>query len=395
MLPYIIMGVGMAAWARAAGNAEKRRMQAAVAEIASTTSPETPTSSDPMKDLLQIDPIELEVGYALIPLVDERQGGDLLDRISMLRKQAAIELGILIPPVRIRDDIRLPSNEYVIKLRGSEMARAEVMPRFLMALNTGGVISPIEGIDAIDPSFGMPARWIPGNRRGDAEAYGYVVVEPSTVVATHLMEVLKANAADLLGRQDVQEMVETLKKTHPALIEDIVPGKVSLGTLHRVLQRLLRERVPIRDLVTILEALGDAADTTKDPEALTEQVRRSMTNVIARMYAEPDGSVRGITIGPKLEQALTGLFSPRTGTQGLQLLNPDSLASLLRELNQMSSINAVEGRPVPLVASPSLRVGVRRLIEPVLPSLPVISLAELPASVNLNNVGTWELPYAA
>jgi len=394
MLPFFALGGGMAALARAAGNAEKRRAQAAVTDIA-TNNVETPTSTDPMKDLLQIDPIELEVGYALIPLVDERQGGDLLDRISMLRKQAAVELGILIPPVRIRDDIRLPSNEYIIKLRGSEMARAEVMPRFLMALNTGSVIAPIEGIDAVDPSFGMPARWIPTNRRADAEAYGYVVVEPSTVVATHLMEVLKANAADLLGRQDVQEMVETLKKTHPALIDDIIPSKVSLGTLHRVLQRLLRERVPIRDLVTILEALGDAADSTKDPEALTEQVRRALTNVIARMYAESDGSVRGITIGPKLEQSLMGLFSPRSGQPGLQLLNPDSLAALLRDLNMMSSANAVEGRPVPLVASPSLRVGVRRLIEPVLPSLPVISLAELPPAVNLTTVATWELPHAA
>jgi flagellar biosynthesis protein FlhA len=396
MLPFIVLGGGMAALANAAAKAEKRRQQAAVAEISAAPA-DAPASNDPMKDLLQIDPIELEVGYALIPLVDERQGGDLLDRISMLRKQAAVELGILIPPVRIRDDIRLPSNEYVIKLRGSEMARAEVMPRFLMALNTGGVISPMEGIDAVDPSFGMPARWIPANRRSDAEAYGYVVVEPSTVVATHLMEVLKANAADLLGRQDVQEMVETLKKTHPALIEDIIPSKVSLGTLHRVLQRLLRERVPIRDLVTILEALGDSADTIKDPEALTENVRRSLTNVIARLYAEPDGSVRGITIGPKLEQSLTGLFSPRAGQQqqGLQLLNPDSLAALLRDLNNMSSAHAVEGRPVPLVASPSLRVGVRRLIEPVLPSLPVISLAELPPSVNLNSIAMWELPYAA
>jgi len=390
-LPFFVLGGGLAGLARLAETSQKKQAQLITAAVNAPVV-ETPTSTDPMKDLLQIDPIELEVGYALIPLVDEKQGGDLLDRISMLRKQAAVELGILIPPVRIRDDIRLPSNEYVIKLRGSEMARAEVMPRFLMALNTGGVVSPIEGMDAVDPSFGMPARWIPAARRADAEAYGYVVVEPSTVVATHLMEVLKANAAELLGRQDVQEMVETLKKTHPALVDDIVPAKVSLGVLHRVLQRLLRERVPIRDLVTILEALGDSAETTKDPEALTEQVRRSLTNVIARLYAEPDGSVRGLSIGPRLEQALMGLFSPRANQSGLHLLTPDSLANLLRELNALSSANAMEGRLVPLVTPPSLRVGVRRLIEPVLPSLPVISLAELPPSVTLNSVGTWELP---
>ena len=394
MLPFLSLACVLGLLARAASAAEKRRDASAVLAL-NPPKAETPTSTDPMKDLLQIDPIELEVGYALIPLVDERQGGDLLDRISMLRKQAAVELGILIPPVRIRDDIRLPSNEYVIKLRGSEMARGEVMPRFLMALNTGTVLSPIEGIDAVDPSFGMPARWIATNRRADAEAYGYVVVEPSTVVATHLMEVLKSNAAELLGRQDVQEMVETLKKTHPALVDDIVPSKISLGTLHRVLQRLLRERIPIRDLVTILEALGDSADTTKDPEALTEHVRRSLSNVIARLYSEPDSSVRGITMGPRLEQALTGLFSPRTAQPGGSLLNPDTLARMLRDLNEMSQAHSQEGRPIPLVTPPSLRVGVRRLIEPVLPSLPVISLAELPTAVNLHSVGLWEMQHAA
>ena len=394
MLPFLSLACILGMLARTASAAEKKRAATAVSALTAPKS-ESPTSTDPMKDLLQIDPIELEVGYALIPLVDERQGGDLLDRISMLRKQAAVELGILIPPVRIRDDIRLPSNEYVIKLRGSEMARGEVMPRFLMALNTGAVISPIEGIDAVDPSFGMPARWIATNRRADAEAYGYVVVEPSTVVATHLMEVLKANAAELLGRQDVQEMVETLKKTHPALVDDIVPTKISLGTLHRVLQRLLRERIPIRDLVTILEALGDSADTTKDPEALTEHVRRSLSNVIARLYAEPDSSVRGITMGPRLEQALTGLFSPRTAQPGVSMLNPDALARMLRDLNEMSQAYSTEGRPIPLVTPPSLRVGVRRLIEPVLPALPVISLAELPTAVNLHSVGMWEMANAA
>jgi flagellar biosynthesis protein FlhA len=347
-----------------------------------------------MKDLLQLDPIELEMGYALIPLVDEKQGGDLLERISLLRKQSALELGILIPPIRIRDDIRLPSNEYLIKLRGSEIARAEVMPRFLMALDTGGVVQEIDGMETVDPSFGMPARWIAGTRRQEAETYGYVVVEPTTVVATHLIEVLKANAADLLGRQDVQEMVETLKRTHPALVEEVLPNKLSLGILHRVLQRLLRERVPIRDLVTILEALGDAADQTKDPEHLCEHARKALANVIARLYADPSGVVRGITVGPRLEQALTGLFSPRgmqANQQAMQLLSADGLAALLRELNDLALGQSYDGRPLPLIVPPSLRVGVRRLIEPVLPALPVVSLAELPAQVTLQSAGQWDM----
>ncbi len=392
MFPFIALAGGCALLARNAGKNETNRAELAVIENAPAV--EVPAPSDPMRDLLQIDPIELEVGYALIPLVDEGQGGDLLERISLLRKQAAMEMGILVPPIRIRDDIRLPANEYVIKLRGSEVARGEVLPRFLMALNTGGVVMELDGLETVDPSFGMPARWISSARRTEAEAVGYVVVEPTTVVATHLMETLKTSASDLLGRQEVQEMVETLKKTHPALVEEIIPGKVSLSVLHRVLQRLLRERVPIRDLVTILEALGDGADTTKDPEALTEFVRKSLTNVIARMFADASGTVRGITIGARLESALLGLFSPRAAAAGVPLLTPDTLAAMLRDLNHLATTYAVDGRPLPLITPPSLRVGVRRLIEPVLPTLPVVSLAELPAAITLSSVATWEMSHA-
>ncbi|HEY0931122.1 MAG TPA: flagellar biosynthesis protein FlhA [Gemmatimonas sp.] len=390
MFPFIAMAAGAAALARTATKAETRRL-----ELATISAPveveELPPPPDPMRDLLQIDPIELEVGYALIPLIDESQGGDLLERISLLRKQAALELGILIPAIRIRDDIRLPANEYVIKLRGSEVARAEVLPRFLMALNTGSVVAEIDGMETVDPSFGMPARWVASARRTEAEALGYVVVEPTTVVATHLLETLKGSASELLGRQEVQEMVETLKKSHPALVEEIIPGKVSLSVLHRVLQRLLRERVPIRDLVTILEALGDGAESTRDPEALTEVARRALTNVIARLFADQTGTVRGITIGGRLESALVGLFSPRSSQPNAPMLTPESLAGMLRDLNHLATTYAVDGRPLPLITPPSLRVGVRRLIEPVLPSLPVVSLAELPAQITLSSVATWEM----
>ena len=392
MFPFVSLAAGAAVLARLSGQAETRRNDLALVS-APTQEVEAPAAVDPMRDLLQIDPIELEVGYALIPLIDESQGGDLLERISLLRKQAAIELGILVPPIRIRDDIRLPANEYVIKLRGSEVARAEVLPRFMMALNTGGVMAEIDGMESVDPSFGMPARWIAGARRTEAEALGYIVVEPTTVVATHLLETLKASASELLGRQEVQEMVETLKKTHPALVEEIIPNKVSLSVLHRVLQRLLRERVPIRDLVTILEALGDGAESTKDPEALTEVVRKSLTNVIARLFADSTGVVRGITIGGRLESALLGLFSPRSAQPTAPLLTPESLAGMLRDLNHLATTYAIDGRPLPLITPPSLRIGVRRLIEPVLPSLPVVSLAELPAAITLSSVATWEMPH--
>ena len=392
-MPFLVLGGGMALLGRLSQSAaDQRLLDAELPEVA----PAAPGAlQNPMTDLLQIDPIELEVGYALIPLVDESQGGDLLSRISLLRKQAALELGVLIPSIRIRDDVRLPANEYIIKLRGSEVARAEVLPRFFLALDTGGVIQAIEGMETIDPSFGMPARWIAPGRKAEAEALGYIVVEPTTMVATHLMETLKANAAELLGRQDVQEMVDTLKKSHPALVEDLIPNKVSLGVLHRVLQRLLRERVPIRDLVTILEALGDTSDQTKDPEQLTEHVRRSLSNVIAHQYMDEAGSVRGITLGARLEASLMGLFSPRSSLPGSALLTPDLLAGLLRELNTLAAAGAADGRSVPLVVPPGLRIGIRRLIEPVMPALPVVSLAELPATVQLTSVGHWEMKHAA
>jgi len=387
-VPFLALGGGLALLGRVASTAEKTRLakDAAAVEAAQPVAP----VADPMTDLLQIDPIELEVGYALIPLVDEKQGGDLLERISMLRKQAAQELGILVPAIRIRDDIRLPANEYIVKLRGTETARGEVMPRFLLALDTGRVLGRIEGIDTIDPSFGMPAKWISAGKRVEAESLGYIVVEPPTVIATHLMEKLKSNAADLLGRQDVQEMVDTLKKTHPALVDDVIPSKLTLGVLHRVLQRLLKERVPIRDLVTILEAVADAADQTKDPEVLTEHARRALTNTIAHLHMDENGVVRGITVGAKLEMALLGLFSPRANQNPATMLTPDSLGALLRDLDQMATTNTIDGRPVPLLVPPSLRVGIRRLVEPVLPNLPVVSLAELPPYVKLAGVATWE-----
>jgi len=388
MLPFFALGGGAVLLARASSASEQRRL--AAAEIG-TLDPVAPAEDNPVRELLQIDPLELEVGYALISLIDTSQGGDVLERISLLRRQAALELGILIPPIRVRDDMRLSPNEYIIKLRGAEIGRAEVMPRFLLALDTGTVTRTVEGIDTVDPSFGMPARWIASTRRAEAEAGGYVVVEPGTVVATHLMEMLKEHAADLLGRQDVQEMVDTLRKSHPALVDEVVPTKISLGTLQRVLQRLLRERVPIRDLVSILEALGDAAETTKDPEALAEHVRRSLANLIARLHLDASGSIRGITLGPRLEASLTTLFSPRAGQAGIAgLLTPDSLSTSLQELVRLAQTHSSEGQMPPLITPPQLRVGVRRLVEPVLPNLPIISLAELPAQVNLHAIATWE-----
>lgn len=391
-LPFLLLAAGAALSARASKEQEDRDAAAVTAAAEVETLPTEQTNA--VQDLLQIDPVEVEVGYALIPLIDEARGGDLLERIRLLRKQAAQELGILIPPIRIRDDVRLQSNEYIVKIRGVESGRAEVMPRLLLALDTGSTLREIEGVETVDPSFGMPARWIAPGLRVDAEGAGYVVVEPSTVVATHLMESLKRHAADLLGRQDVQEMVDMLKASHPALIEEVVPAKVPLGVLHRVLQRLLKEGIPIRNLVTILETLADASEHTKDPEALTEYARRALSNVIWELHQGDDGVVRAITVGPRLEAELMRLFSPRSSLDNTDSLNPDRLTALLARLERLHKTHG-EGGPLPIVTPPGLRLGVRRLVEPVFPHIPVVSLAELPPHVDLKGIASWELDNAA
>lgn len=387
--PFLLLS---AACGGAAFMIQNREEPEPALEIGTATGTDVAPRESPVQELLQLDPVELEVGYGLIPLVDQAQGGDLLERVRLLRKQAALELGLLIPPIRIRDDVDLAPGEYVIRVRGSEVSRGELMQRRLLALDTGTVTMVVDGVETRDPSFGLPARWIPEGNRAEAEARGWMVVDSGAVLSTHLMETLKGHAAELLGRQDVQEMIDTLKVTQPALVDEVVPARVSLSLVHRVLQRLLKERVPIRDLVTILEAMADHADTAKDPESLTEYVRRARGHVIAEPYTDATGVLRGITIGPRLEAALMGFFSPRARTG--EPLGPQALSEALRSLDTLSRDLNSGGQTTPLITPPSLRVGVRRLLEPVLPNLPVVSLAELPAQANLTSLATWELNHA-
>ncbi len=393
-LPFIALAgvTGTVAWFshnRAAEAADASSTPAAASKEASAPEP-----GAQVKDLLAVEPLELEIGYALVPLVDETQKGDLLQRIGIMRKQVAIELGIVVPPARIRDNIQLPATEYAIKLRGIRVASGEVMPRYLLALNVSGSAMPLDGVQTIDPSFGIPAVWIAPERRLEAEASGYSVVEAQTVLSTHLMETIKRHAAELLTRQNVRELLDGLKETHPALVED-ASQKLSLGVLHRVLQRLLKEGVPVRDLVSILEALSDAAEQTKDADQLTEYVRRALAGVIVQLHDEGDGSVRGITIGPRLETALMGLFSARPTRDTVRALEPDDVAAMLRSLGELIEHTKRDGQVRPLITPPALRVGIRRLVEPIMPRLPVISLGELPAQTPVHSLATWELSRAA
>jgi len=390
MLPFLALAVVSAGVAYAIRG---RRAEPAVAAGPAVAEAEFPTGMPPLLELLAVEPLEAEIGYALVPLVDETQQGDLLQRVRVMRKQLAFELGMMVPAVRIRDNIQLLSNEYVIRLRGARVAGGALMPRQLLALDTSGTATPIEGTATTDPSFGLPAVWIAPDQRGQAEAAGYNVVEPQTVLSTHLMETIRDHASELLSRQNTREMLDELKGTHPALVEDVVPNKLSLGVVHRVLQRLLREGLPIRDLVSILEALSDAAEQTKDPEVLTEHVRRSLSTVIVQMLGGGETPIRAITVGPRLEVGLMQLFSPR-GREGQRTLDPEELTSALHSLHRIAESSRRDGQLPPLVTPPGLRVGIRRLVEPILPRLPVISLGELPAQTPIQNISTWELTRA-
>lgn len=391
-LPFLTLALGcggLAWWLK--GQAAKA---AADAEVEPMDVAPTSSSQPALSEVLAVEPLELEVGYGLIPLVDEAQGGDLLQRIGILRKQLAFELGILVPAVRIRDNIQLSAQEYVIRVRGVKGSSGEILPRQLLALDAGGASGTLDGVHTKDPSFGLPATWISADRRAAAEALGWNVVEPPTVLATHLMETIRRSAADLLTRQHVRELLDSLKETHPALVDDTVPGRITLGTLHRVLQRLLREGLPVRDLATILESLSDASESTKDPEMLTEYARRSLAPVIVQLLGGGERAIRAITVGPRLELMLMQLFSPRPRGDA-RALEPDDLTRALQSLHRIAEETRFEGQYPPLITPPSLRVGLRRLIEPVLPRLPIVSLSELPTQTPIQSIRTWEIPHAA
>jgi flagellar biosynthesis protein FlhA len=399
--PFMLLAILTAAVARVASQrqlaaARPGAEKAIAAPAAAGSKPATAESAgQQVKEALRVEPLELEIGYALVPIVNGGgEQGDLLQRIGLMRKQLATELGIVIPSVRIRDNIQLPSAGYVIKLRGIKVASGEIMSHHLLALDAAGTGATVDGVRTTDPSFGLPAVWIRPERRLDAESRGLSVVDPQVVLSTHLMETMRRHAAELLTRQNVRELVDGLKEANPVLVDDVI-AKVSLGLVHRVLQRLLREGIPIRDLMLILEALSDAGDQIKDAEALTEHVRRALAPVISNLFAERDGSIRGITIGPRLEAALMTLFSTRPGRDNARSLEPDDVATALRTLNQLATSTKRDGYYRPLVTPPALRVGVRRLVDPVLPQLPILSLGELPPHTPITSVATWELTRAA
>ena len=344
-----------------------------------------------VEDLLYLDPLEIQIGYGLIPLVDPEQGGDLLDRVTNLRKQFATDLGIVIPPIRIRDNVQLQPNQYVFKIRGNDVAGGELMVGYYMALNPGDVTGDIEGIETREPTYGLPAKWITPEQKDRAELNNWTVIEPSAVLATHLMEVLRRNAHRILSREAVQSLLDNLKREHKTVVEELVPGALSVGQVQKVLQHLLSENIPIRDLVTILETLGDYASLTKDPELLTEAVRGTLGEIIAARYQDESGTINAVTLEPQLEQLMNEGIS-KAAQQGFQyVLPPDIFRDLHRKLTDVAEELKNKGMEIIIVTTPNVRRFFRKFIEPFMPQAAVLSFAELPPKVQIQSVNTLSL----
>ena len=334
--------------------------------------------------LLSFDPMELEIGFGLIPLVDVEQGGDLLERITMIRRHAARELGIVVPPIRVRDNLQLKPSSYVIKIYGLEVARAEVMVSRLLAMNPGTATNGIDGIPTTEPAFNLPALWITESMRGDAEMAGYTVIDPTSVVATHLTEVIKTHAPDLLGRQEVSSLLDNVKQHYPVVVEELVPGLLTVGEVQRVLQNLLRERIPIRNLLLILESLADGARQTKDIDVLTERVRSAMARHICAEYAE-NGLLSVITVDPRLEQLLGEAV--RRGEDAYALLDPTTVAKIYGSLTKQMQLAQSHGLHPIVLCSPSVRLALKRLTERAAPQLVVLSYSEIAPGLKVESIG--------
>ena len=333
--------------------------------------------------LLQVDQIELEIGYSLIPLVDEAQGGDMLERITMIRRQCALELGMVVPVIRIRDNLQLEPNSYVIKIKGIPVSSGEILIQHYMAMDSGGVTNEVTGIPTKEPAFGLDALWIDEGVREEAENAGYTVVDPPSVLATHLTEIIKNHAHELLGRKEVKMLLDGMKEEFSAVIDELIPDLMTLGEVQKVLQNLLREGIPIRNLVTILETLADAARITKDIDYLTEYVREALARQISQMFLE-DGVMSVLTLDQNWEEVIaSGIEHTERGTT--VALDPRLLQQLFQQIGQAVETSPLS-YPVILVA-PSIRMALKRLTERAIPKLIVLSYNEISQDTQVQAVG--------
>lgn len=335
--------------------------------------------------LLKVDDIELEFGYGLIPLADVSQGGDLLDRIVMIRRQIAMELGLVVPIVRLRDNIQLNPNEYIIKIKGVQVSKGEVYFDHYLAMDPGVGEGNIEGIDTVEPAFGLPAKWITEKEREKAEIFGYTVVDPPSVIATHLTEVIKEKAYELIGRQDVKILIENVREEYPAVVEEVVPKNLSLGDVQKVLANLLREQISIRDMVTILETLADYGNVTRDTDLLTEYVRQRMSGYITNKYVG-ENSLNVVTLDNEIEELIMNSIN-KTETGSYLSIDPNKAQAILNNtFNIMQKLTSIGEQPIVLTA-PIVRLYFKKLTEQMTRDVIVVSYNEIESSVEVQSVG--------
>lgn len=336
-------------------------------------------------NLLNVDPIEFEFGYGLIPLVDAAQGGDLLDRVVMIRRQLALELGVVIPVVRIRDNIQLQPNEYRIKIKGNEMARGELLLDHYLAMSPGDDDS-IEGIDTIEPSFGLPAKWITESVKEEAEILGYTVVDPPSVVSTHMTEIIRNNAHELLGRQETKQLIDHIRETYPILVDELTPTPLTVGEIQKVLGNLLREHVSIRNLPIIFETLADYSKMTSDVDILTEYTRQSLAKQITTQYAGNSHVLKVITVSGRVEKIIADSIQQTEHGNYLSIDPNDSQAILESMAKEIERASLMEQSPI-ILCSPAVRMYVRQMTERYFPQIPILSYNELESSIEVQSVG--------
>ena len=348
-----------------------------------------PVSPDDVMKLLTVEPMEAEIGYAIIPLIDPAQGGDMLDRIGTIRKQMALEMGIVVPPIRIRDNIQIKPTEYILRVKGAEAGRGELLPDHYLAMNTGGVEEDLIGVPTKEPAFGLPALWISPDLRDKAEAMGYTVVDAPSVLATHLSEVIRKNGAELLTRQEVQKLTDMVKENAPAVVSELL-ASLTLGEIQKVLQNLIREQIPIRDLVTIFEALADYGKMSRSVDFLTERARESLARLISLKIQGVDGVITAFTLSPNWEQKIMAGVDGDL-TRGWQLnLDPREVQKMISAISKAMDELVMKNLPPVLLVHPDVRLIVRRLIEGSITNIFVVSYNEIVHGVQIRTAGMVE-----
>ncbi len=386
-VPFFLLAALMGSTAYYLSQAKQVESERMVEEAAAESAEPVATGPESMDPFLQVDLLELDVGYSLIPLVDARQNGELLDRIRSIRRQFATEMGLVVPPLHIRDNLQLKPGEYTILLKGVEIARGELMMDHFLAMDTGTVETAIPGIPTTEPAFELPALWVTLANKERAQFVGYTVVDPATVVATHLTELIKKNGSDLITRSEVQNFLDKVAEGHPKVVEELVPNLLSLGRVQKVLQNLVREGVSIRDLVTVLETLADYAPVSQDPDVLTEYVRSRLARNLTSQFAGESGSINVITLDSESEKVLVGSLQ-HTDHGSYLAMDPGQADRLLRSIqSQIDQFESSTTAPV-LLASPAIRGHLRKFTERFIPQLAILSHNEIAPGVRIQSLGT-------